>query len=136
MKELIKKRKHYETIKGVKFLPSYIIQGNIIFILIYNVRYQLSVGYEFKAIFLSLCDSFIDGKVFHGTKSLCNPLVFNTAITRAKAKVVAIGDPFKLLEYESTKSPYAIKPWKEYLRLCIEQKTITCSDLDKLKVLV
>ena len=79
-------------------------------------------GHEFKAIFLSLFGSLSDGKLFHDTKSLCNPLVFNT---RARTRVVAVGDPLQLLTYESANSA-AVKqlPWHEYLKLCLEQNLL------------
>ena len=85
-------------------------------------------GHEFKAIFLSLFGSLSDGKLFHDTKSLCNPLVFNTVITRARTRVVAVGDPLQLLTYESANSAEVKQlPWHEYLKLCLEQNSLqTC----------
>ena len=89
-------------------------------------RYCYSLpGHEFKAIFLSLFGSLSDGKLFHNTKSLCNPLVFNTVITRARTRVVAVGDPLQLLKYESAnRAEIKQLPWHEYLKLCLEQNSL------------
>ena len=77
--------------------------------------------------------------MYHNTKSLCNPIVFNTVITRAMTRVVAVGDPYELLEYES-KCPDPIKPWHQYLKVCLEQDSVvTVNDIDekaKLKELI
>ena len=96
---------------------------------LYRCRYyvvtSLHPGHEFKAIFLSLFGSLSDGKLFHDKKSLCNPLVFNTVITRARTRVVAVGDPLQLLKYESANSAEVKQlPWHEYLKLCLEQNSL------------
>ncbi len=95
-----------------------------------NYCILIIIGHEFKAIFLSLFGSLTDGKMYHTTKSLCNPIVFNTVITRAMTRVVAVGDPYELLEYES-KCSDPIKPWHQYLNLCLEQNSIvSVTDID------
>ena len=101
------------------------ITNELIYICGYNVVTFLHPGHEFKAIFLSLFGSLSDGKLFHDTKSLCNPLVFNTVITRARTRVVAVGDPLQLLKYESANSAEVKHlPWHEYLKLCLEQNSL------------
>ena len=43
------------------------------------------VGHEFESVFLSTSEPLQeDGRSQHPQKSLCNPFVFNTAISRAK----------------------------------------------------
>ena len=66
------------------------------------------------------------------SKSLCDPHVFNTAITRAESLVVAVGNPISLLKTEKhmTKNPsYKEKGkcWSNFLKHCIENDTITFS---------
>ena len=61
------------------------------------------------------------------TKSLCNPYVFNTAITRARSLVVAVGNPFTLLSVEAnvTKPKYC---WREFITRCLEQNSFIIPD--------
>ena len=87
------------------------------------ILFIIIIGYEFKAIFLSLFGSLSDGEMYHTTKSLCNPIVFNTVITRAMTRVVAVGNPYELLRYESNSSD-PVKPWNQYLKLCIAQDSV------------
>ena len=66
------------------------------------------------------------------SKSLCNPHVFNTAITRAESLVVAVGDPFSLLKTEEhilkdRNYKEKGKCWSNYLGHCFEHGTIRCS---------
>ena len=68
-----------------------------------------------------------DGRASNPTKSICDPYVFNTAITRAQSLVVSVGNPFRLLKSESYmehKYRFNIKCWHEYLKHCIECKTL------------
>ena len=61
------------------------------------------------------------------TKSLCNPYVFNTAITRARSLVVAVGNPFTLLSVEAN----VAKPkhcWKEFIARCLEHHSFIIPD--------
>ena len=57
------------------------------------------------------------------TKSLCNPYVFNTVVSRSKALVVAVGDPLQLMNTEALMG-YKVKCWKEYLKTCIKNETL------------
>ena len=62
------------------------------------------------------------------TKTLINRYVFNTAITRSKYLVVAVGNPLTLLEKEDRmcqKDPKneEYRCWKQYIRRCIECKS-------------
>lgn len=63
------------------------------------------------------------------TKSLCNPYVFNTAITRAQSLVVSFGNPFLLLKMEANviKHPgyeQIGKCWSTYFKSCLENGTM------------
>ena len=66
----------------------------------------------------------IDGKSKDPLKSLCNPFVFNTAISRAQSLVVAVGNPFMLLEIEDKTGNSRQRCWREYLRQCLDKNTI------------
>lgn len=63
--------------------------------------------------------------------------MFNTAITRAESLVVAVGNPFLLLKTEKqmVKDPiyrWKGKCWSNFLKFCIEKRTIHFSDSLKL----
>ena len=67
------------------------------------------------------------GKTVNPTKSLCNPYVFNTAITRARSLVVAVGNPFTLLSVEAN----VAKPkhcWREFITHCLERHSFIIPD--------
>ena len=63
-------------------------------------------------------------------KSLFNPYVFNTVITRAKTHVVAIGRLKEVQQFEDQTLSHPcrggnkIKCWHEYLTLCQQQGTL------------
>ena len=65
----------------------------------------------------------LDGRSQDPQKSLCNPHVFNTAISRAKSQVVAIGNPFMLLKVEEVMGSRR-KCWREYIKLCLKGNKI------------
>ncbi|XP_019848923.1 PREDICTED: probable RNA helicase SDE3 [Amphimedon queenslandica] len=86
-------------------LPSYLIQGH-----------------EFQAVFLTTFEPLeSDGTSSNPTKSLTNPQIFNTAVSRSKSFVVAIGDPFSLLKAEKQ---FPECCWKHYLSICLDNDTI------------
>ena len=87
------------------------------------VAIPLSVGREFKALFISTMECVQDGfQSANPTKSFCNRYVFNTALTRAKSLVVCVGNPFQLLEVEAAMSN-PVGCWREYFKRCIENDT-------------
>lgn len=70
-----------------------------------------------------------NGASANPTKSLCNPYVFNTAITRAQSLVVCVGNPFLLLRMEANmmKNPEykeTGKCWSNYFKYCLENGTM------------
>ena len=98
------------------------------------ILYLILIGNEYCVLVLSTCEPLEpDGTpVIDSSKSLCNPHVFNTAITRAESLVVAVGNPTSLLKTEKhmIQDPnYQEKGkcWSNYLRHCIENGTITFS---------
>ena len=71
-----------------------------------------------------------DNMIQDATKSLSNPYVFNTAISRARDCVVASGNPFVLLKIEKImEKEYGnmAKCWSNYLKHCLETGTIIFS---------
>ena len=57
------------------------------------------------------------------TKSLCNPHVFNTVVSRSRALVVAVGDPLLLLKTEEVMGSEE-RCWKGYLKCCLEHNSL------------
>ena len=68
------------------------------------------------------------GRPFDILKSFCHPAIFNTAITRSKSLVVAVGNPLVLMMSEATMN----EPkwcWREFISRCLEHKAfITCKE--------
>ncbi len=84
-------------------------------------------GTEFQAVFLSTTEP-VDsvGNTTNPTKSLCDPYVFNTALTRSKSLVVAVGSPVALLRIEEhmvKKYGRKAQCWSSYMKLCLEKGT-------------
>lgn len=68
-----------------------------------------------------------DGSTRNPTRSLCDPYVFNTALTRAKSLVVAVGNPFLLLSIEKQMvKRYGQKGhcWSTFLKRCMDHGTL------------
>ena len=53
-----------------------------------------------------------------------NPQIFNTAISRSRQLVIAVGNPFRLLKTEKVMGYHAEGCWREYIKLCLEKNTI------------
>ena len=86
------------------------------------------LGREYRAIFVCTSEPVnSDGSSANPTKSVCDKFVFNTVITRAQSLVVAVGNPYRLFKIEE-KSPNGRGCWKEYMRHCIECRTLFSSD--------
>ena len=81
-------------------------------------------GRQFKALFMSTMECISEDSVpTNPTKSLCNPTVFNTAVTRAQGLVVAVGNPYKLMKVETKMDTYQ-HCWKEYIYNCLINDTV------------
>ena len=68
--------------------------------------------------------------ILDSAKSLSNPYVFNTAISRACTCVIASGNPFVLLKIEKfMEEEYGNKArcWSNYLKHCLEKGTVLFS---------
>ena len=80
------------------------------------------LGHEFQAVILSTFEPLKrDGTSSNPTKSLTNPKIFNTAISRSKSFVVAVGDPFSLLKAEKQFPEHC---WKNYLKECLKNDSV------------
>ena len=91
------------------------------------------LGTEFPAIFISTSEPTTkDGDPINTTKSICDRYVFNTAITRSKLLVVAVGNPFLLLKMEENmirKHDSTYKTWSPYIKQCIECETFSYANI-------
>lgn len=91
-------------------------------------------GKEYKVLLLSTSEPVsAKGASANPTKSLCNPYVFNTAITRAQSLVVSVGNPFLLLRMEQAmiKQPGYERIglcWSNYFKRCLENGTLKVAD--------
>ena len=68
-----------------------------------------------------------NGNTRNPTKSMCDPYVFNTVITRAKSLVLGVGNPFMLLKTEKHMVELygrRGKCWSEYLKSCLKHGTV------------
>jgi hypothetical protein len=92
-------------------------------------------GCEFDAIFISMLnpdDYDKDIPIQYMTKSLFNPYVFNTVITRARERVVAVGKPVEVLDFEcGIREMGETKCWFEYIKHCKENNTLSHAKLEE-----
>ena len=104
----------------------------MIAILLMCISLAYCTGVEFRAIFLSTSErTSKDGESIYHTKSVSDRYIFNTAITRSRSLVVAVGNPFLLLKIEKhmmKKYPKNAQCWTLYIKQCIESKTFTYSE--------
>ena len=71
-----------------------------------------------------------EGEIVSQTKSITDKYVFNTAITRSRYLVVAVGNPFLLMKLEdqmSKKYGNNARCWSSYMKQCIECQTFSYS---------
>ena len=100
-------------------------------------NFQFSfLGLQFRVLFVDTMEPIHvepDGSVApsNPTKSICDPFVFNTVITRAQSLVVCVGNPFLLLRLEqSMVRRYGDrgKCWSHYLKACLDHDTVQLHD--------
>ncbi len=88
------------------------------------------LGREFQAVFLSTSELVHeDGSSRNPVRSLCDPYVFTTAVTRAKSLVVCVGNPFLLLKMERKMTQFYGQEhnahcWSTYLNVCLQHSTV------------
>lgn len=73
-----------------------------------------------------------DGSARDLTKSICDPFVFNTTISRARSLIICVGNPYVLLRKEQHMvKRYGDKArcWSNFLKLCFDNKTFSVSSL-------
>ena len=91
----------------------------------------MSVGEEVRACFISTTEpTREDGSSRNPTKSICDPFIFNTALTRAQSLVVAVGNPFLLLKIEKhMMKRYGRQElgWSTYIRECLDRGGLSIS---------
>ena len=99
------------------------------FLIIKNIH----VGQEYSLLLISASESLeSSGRPFDLLKSFCHPAVFNTAITRARSLVVAVGNPLVLMMSEATMD----KPkwcWREFITRCLCNSAFVVPDCLKNK---
>ena len=94
---------------------------------LYPYSSHLPVGREFDAVFVCTAQPVNeDYSPFDPVKSMCDPYMFNTIITRPKSLLVVVGNPFRLLKIEQ-KTPNPPACWSEYLYQCWEQGSLILS---------
>ena len=86
-------------------------------------------GQEFRALFISTSEpTKPNGETLDPTKSISDPFVFITAITRAQSLVVAVGNPFLMLKREKHmvhKYPEKGHCWSLFLQACLKNNSLT-----------
>ena len=65
---------------------------------------------------------------FDTVKSLCDPRVFNTIITRSQSLVIAVGNPFRLMKIEEQMHKGNEQCWLSYFQRCWESDTLVISN--------
>ena len=87
------------------------------------------VGQEFRALFISTSEPTAhNGKTKDSPRSISDPSVFITALTRAQSLVVAVGNPFMLLKREKHMvEKYGDRGhcWSLFLKMCIDNNSLS-----------
>ena len=68
-----------------------------------------------------------DGNTRNPTKSIADPYVVNTVVTRARSLVVSVGNPYMLLNMEKhmcKKYGEKAKYWSNYIKRCLEHDSV------------
>ena len=126
-------RERFQKLSTIRMLTTYKIQGKVLRIFSSFFIKINNVGQEFQALFMSTTEPVDEtGNTTNPTKSLCDPFIFDTVLTRAKSLVVVVGCPVALLGIEK----HMVKTYKEkgkcwstYLKTCLENKTFIIPDV-------
>ena len=92
------------------------------------------LGREFRAVFIGTSDvTNEEGIPLNPTKTVFDPFIFNTAVTRSKSLVVAVGNPYLMLHIEqemvmNLKLGDRAKCWSELIKQCLVYNTFHFSD--------
>ena len=68
-----------------------------------------------------------DGSTRNPTKSIMDPYVVNTVISRARSLVVSVGNPYQLLKMEQhmcRRYGEKGKYWSNYIKQCLHHKSL------------
>ena len=83
-------------------------------------------------LYISTCEpTYSNGETRNPTKSICDPYVFNTAITRARSLIVSFGNPYLLLSIEEHMNRTYKGGgccWSQYLLTCMQRGTLIIPD--------
>ena len=102
-----------------------------------NIINFIATGTEFEAVFISTSECITEAcEPLDATKSISDRYVFNTALTRSRSLVVAVGNPFLLLKVEETLIKKYNDPsyttWKYYIKQCLDCNSFSYSnDIEK-----
>ena len=93
-----------------------------------SFTFSTTSGREYRVLFLSTFEATNeDGSTRNPTKSIADPFVVNTVVTRARSLVVSVGNPYRLLNMEKhmcIKYGEKGKYWSNYLKRCIEKHSL------------
>lgn len=88
----------------------------------------ITLGHEYKAVIICAYEPLeADGSSTDSTKTLVQPGIFNTVVSRSKQQVIVVGNPFRLLDLEKRMNTNP-KCWNEYIKLCLKNDTMLYSD--------
>ena len=86
-------------------------------------------GKDYRIVILSTSEpTNADGSARDQTKSICNPFVFNTVISRARSLIVCVGNPYVLLRKEQhmvSRYGEKAKCWSNFLKICFDNNTFS-----------
>ena len=89
---------------------------------------HVTTGREFRAIFVSTTEATdVNGCSKNPTKSMTDPFVFNTVITRAQSLVVCVGNPYFLCHLAKKTKP-GNKCWSMYIKCCLDYETFSMTN--------
>jgi hypothetical protein len=94
----------------------------------HTVAYDIQ-GMEYRAVFLCTSEAVNDDFTpLDHVKSLCDPRVFNTIITRSQSLVIAVGNPFRLMEIEHHMPKGSKQCWLQYFQACNSRQALVPFD--------